>query len=119
MPASLLAAVSGGCSARSARKLSFVGADMNSRERDREAWPDLSYRVWKDTCATLQLWTQIVGKIRLSQTPWLNHSLHVALYMTARGLTTSPIPFGERVFQIDFDFIDHLLYQLRHRVGRQ
>ena len=82
---------------------------MNSRERDRESWPDLPYRVWEDTCATLQLWTQIVGKIRLSQTPWLNHSWHVALYMTARGLTTSPIPFGERVFQIDFDFIDHLL----------
>jgi Family of unknown function (DUF5996) len=82
---------------------------MNSRETDREAWPDLPYRVWKDTCATLQLWTQIVGKIRLSQTPWLNHSSHVTLYVTARGLTTSPIPFGERVFQIDFDFIDHLL----------
>src|SRR3984893_2499814 len=82
---------------------------MNSRERARAAWPDLPYRVWKDTCTTLQLWTQIVGKIRLSQTPWLNHSWHVALYMTARGLTTSPIPFGERVFQIDFDFIDHLL----------
>ena len=80
-----------------------------SRERDREAWPDLPYEVWRNTCATLQLWTQIVGKIRLSQTPWLNHSWHVALYVTARGLTTSPIPFGERIFQIDFDFIDHLL----------
>ena len=82
---------------------------MNSRERDREARPDLPYRVWEVTCATLQLWTQIVGKIRLSQTPWPNHSWHVALYMTARGLTTSPIPLGERVLQIDFDFIDHLL----------
>jgi hypothetical protein len=80
-----------------------------SREQDREAWPDLPYEVWRDTCATLQLWTQIIGKIRLSQTPWLNHSWHVALYVTARGLTTSPIPFGERIFQIDFDFIDHLL----------
>jgi Family of unknown function (DUF5996) len=80
-----------------------------SREQDREAWPDLPYEVWRDSCATLQLWTQIVGKIRLSQTPWLNHSWHVALYVTARGLTTSPIPFGERIFQIDFDFIDHLL----------
>jgi hypothetical protein len=91
---------------------------MNSRETDREAWPDLPYRVWKDTCATLQLWTQIVGKIRLSQTPWLNHSWHVPLYMTARGLTTSPIPFGERVFQIDFDFIDHLL-RIETSDGRQ
>ncbi|MGO9719878.1 MAG: DUF5996 family protein [Methylocella sp.] len=79
------------------------------REGDREAWPDLPYEVWRDTCATLQLWTQIVGKIRLSQTPWLNHSWHVTLYVTARGLTTSPIPFGERIFQIDFDFIGHLL----------
>ena len=96
----------------------LVGADMNSRERDREAWPDLPYWVWEDTCATLQLWTQIVGKIRLSQTPWLNHSWHVALYMTARGLTTSPIPFGERVFQIDFDFIDHLL-RIETSDGRQ
>ena len=84
-------------------------ADMSSRETDREAWPDdLPYRVWKDTCATLQLWTQIVGKIRLSQTPWLNHSWHVALYMTARGLTTSTIPFGERVFQIDFEKAVHV-----------
>jgi hypothetical protein len=80
-----------------------------SREGDREAWPDLPYEVWRDTCASLQLWTQIVGKIRLSQTPWLNHSWHVALYVTARGLTTSPIPFGERILQIDFDFISHLL----------
>src|SRR4029077_6692597 len=103
------------CAARSARKLSFVGADMNSRERDREAWPDLPYRVWKDTCATLQLWTQIVGKIRLSQTPWLNHSWHVALYMTARGLTTSPIPFGERVFQIDLDFIPRAAHRGQRR----
>ena len=82
---------------------------MLPREGEREAWPDLSYEAWRDTCATLQLWTQIVGKIRLSQTPWLNHSWHVTLYVTARGLTTSPIPFAERVFQIDFDFIDHLL----------
>jgi hypothetical protein len=57
----------------------------------------------------LQLWTQIVGKIRLSLTPWLNHSWHVTLYVTARGMTTSPIPYGQRVFQITFDFIDHQL----------
>lgn len=76
---------------------------------ERGAWPELPYEAWRDSCATLQLWTQIVGKVRLSQTPWLNHSWHVTLYVTARGLTTSPIPFGERIFQIDFDFIDHLL----------
>src|SRR5579872_3656540 len=74
------------------------------------AWPALPFDAWRDTCATLQLWTQIVGKIRLAQTPWINHSWHVALYLTARGLTTSPIPYGARSFQIDFDFIDHVLW---------
>ena len=75
-----------------------------------ERWPALPYAAWADTAATLQLWTQIVGKIRLARTPWLNHSWHVALYVTARGLTTSPIPDGARTFQIDFDFIDHVLW---------
>src|ERR1044071_5431567 len=75
-----------------------------------ESWPELPYAPWRDTCATLQLWTQIVGKIRLARTPWLNHSWHVTLYVTARGLTTGPIPDGERSFQIDFDFIDHVLW---------
>ena len=74
-----------------------------------DAWPGLSYPAWKDTYATLLLWTQIVGKIRLVQTPWVNHSWHVVYYVTARGLSTSPIRHGERVFQIDFDFIDHQL----------
>jgi len=74
-----------------------------------ELWPALPLEQWKDTYATLQLWTQIAGKIRLHQTPWTNHSWHVTLYVTARGLTTSPIPYGSRVFQIDFDFIDHRL----------
>ena len=74
-----------------------------------DAWPTLSYAAWKDTYATLLLWTQIVGKIRLVQTPWVNHSWHVVYYVTARGLSTSPIRHGERVFQIDFDFIDHQL----------
>ena len=72
--------------------------------------PELPYAAWKDTCQTLQLWTQIVGKIRLARTPWLNHSWHVTLYVTARGLTTSPIPDGARTFQIDFDFVDHVLW---------
>ncbi|HEY1266848.1 MAG TPA: DUF5996 family protein [Candidatus Binatia bacterium] len=74
-----------------------------------EAWPELRLEAWGDTCATLHLWTQIVGKIRLALTPPLNHSWHVTLYVTARGLTTSPIPYGERTFQIDFDFIAHEL----------
>ncbi len=74
-----------------------------------QAWPELPYLAWREHYATLQLWTQIVGKIRLVQTPWLNHSWHVALYVTARGLTTSPIPFGSRVFELTFDFIEHAL----------
>jgi len=73
-------------------------------------WPALPYAAWKDTRDTLHLWTQIVGKIRLALTPWINHSWHVALYLTARGLTTSPIPYDGREFQIDFDFIDHVLW---------
>ena len=72
-------------------------------------WPELPTAAWRDTYATLHLWTQIVGKIRLSRTPWLNHSWHVALYVSARGLTTSPVPDGTSSFQVDFDFIDHAL----------
>jgi hypothetical protein len=72
-------------------------------------WPELPTAAWRETYATLHLWTQIVGKIRLVRSPWLNHSWHVALYVTARGLTTSPIPDGVRTFQIDFDLIDHHL----------
>src|SRR5216683_3331008 len=72
-------------------------------------WPELPTAAWRETYATLHLWTQIVGKIRLARAPWLNHSWHVTLYVTARGLTTSPIPDGVRTFQIDFDFIDHLV----------
>jgi len=74
-----------------------------------DPWPSLPFDAWRDTCATLHLWTQIVGKIRLAQSPWINHSWHVTLYVTARGLTTSPVPYGARTFQIDFDFIDHRL----------
>jgi hypothetical protein len=72
-------------------------------------WPELPTAAWRDTYATLHLWTQIVGKIRLTRSPWLNHSWHIALYVTPRGLTTSPIPDGPRTFQIDFDLIDHIL----------
>jgi hypothetical protein len=75
-----------------------------------ERWPELPYAAWKDTRDTLHLWTQVVGKVRLALTPWLNHSWHVALYVTARGLTTSPIPWRGGSIQIDFDFIDHVLW---------
>jgi len=72
-------------------------------------WPALPLAEWAAMRDTLHLWTQIVGKVRLVQSPWINHSWHSTLYVTARGLTTSPIPHGERVFQIDFDFVDHRL----------
>ena len=74
-----------------------------------EAWPPLPLDQWEDTCNTLQLWTQIVGKTRLALAPMQNHWWQVALYITARGLGTSPIPHGERTFEVDFDFVDHLL----------
>src|SRR2546422_54350 len=70
-----------------------------------DPWPSLPLEEWKDTYATLHRWTQIVGKIRLALSPWINHSWHVTLYVTARGLTTSPIWHGTRTFQIDFGFI--------------
>lgn len=83
---------------------------MTQQQAVRDPWPELPYKAWQDTCQTLHLWTQIVGKVRLAQAPWLNHSWHVTLYVTARGLTTSTIPYGTRAFQIDFDFIDHVLH---------
>lgn len=74
------------------------------------AWPDLPIEAWQDTCATLHMWTQIVGKIRLARLPLINHWWQVTLYVTARGLTTGAMPEGRgRMFQIDFDFIDHEL----------
>ncbi len=74
-----------------------------------EIWPSLPFAAWHDTYATLHRWTQIVGKIRLAQMPLINHWWQVPLYATSRGLTTSPIPHGERTFEIGFDFIDHRL----------
>src|SRR5215469_2862105 len=70
---------------------------------------NLPYPVWRDTAATLQLWTQIVGKVRLALTPWVNHGWQVPLYVTVRGLGTSPIPFGSDLLDIEFDFIEHRL----------
>ena len=75
----------------------------------RETWPALPYEAWADTCATLHMWTQVVGKIRLALAPMVNHWWQVPLYVDQRGLTTSPIPYGERTFQIDFDFVGHQL----------
>src|SRR5882757_10037948 len=96
-------------SIRPLRVRPLKGATM-SGQNIQAAWPELPYAAWRDSCETLHLWTQIVGKIRLAQTPWLNHSWHVALYLTARGLTTSPIPHAGSSFQLDFDFVDHVLW---------
>jgi Family of unknown function (DUF5996) len=73
------------------------------------AWPALPLNQWEDTYLTLHLWTQVVGKIRMTLSPPLNHWWHTTLYVTARGLTTSPIPFGPGAFEIQFDFLDHQL----------
>jgi hypothetical protein len=72
-------------------------------------WPALPFEEWKDTCATLHLWTQIVGKVRLAHAPMVNHWWQVPLYVTSRGLTTSAMPHGRRSFQIDFDLLSHRL----------
>ena len=78
---------------------------MNSIER----WPALPLNEWKDTYRTLHLWTQIIGKIRMTLSPPLNHWWHVSLYVNSRGLTTSPVPYGEGVFEIQLDFQKHAL----------
>lgn len=82
-------------------------------------WPQLDYATGSPTWTTLQRWTQIAGKLRLAQTPWVNHGWHVTLYATARGLGTSPIPYQGRHFQLDFDFIEHrLLIQASNGASR-
>ena len=82
-------------------------------------WPDLPYAAWRETAATLQLWTQIVGKVRLKLTPWLNHGWQVPLYVTARGLGTSPIPVGSEILELEFDFIAHRLVARTSRGGER
>lgn len=74
-----------------------------------ECWPELPLDSWRDTYATLHMWTQIVGKVRMQLTPLVNHWWNVPLYVTARGLTTSRIPYGERAFELRFDFLSHQL----------
>ena len=73
-------------------------------------WPALPSDEWFDTLETVHLWTQVVGKIRLALAPWLNHSWHVALYVTARGLTTSPMPCKSGSLEIEFDFVEHVVW---------
>ena len=79
-------------------------------------WPALPLEEWEDTYHTLHMWAQIVGKVRLVLTPRLNHWWNTALYVNTRGLTTSPIPYKGRAFELQFDFIDHRL-QLKE-IGR-
>lgn len=74
-----------------------------------ETWPALELHEWIATRDTLHMWLQIIGKVRLVQTPWINHSWHATLYPTSRGLTTSLIPHGDRQFQVDLDLVDHRL----------
>src|SRR5271167_2945205 len=74
-----------------------------------ETWPALPQEAWSDTCATLQLWLQMVGKVRMALTPAINHCWNVTLYPTVRGLTTGLMNQGSRGIQIDFDFLEHLL----------
>jgi hypothetical protein len=80
-----------------------------NRRSNAEDFPSLRLSEWEETKDTLHLWTQIVGKIRLVQTPLTNHFWNVTLYVSARGLTTSAIPYDKGIFEIEFDFIDHQL----------
>ena len=80
-----------------------------SEPAPQEEWPPLPFDEWKDTLATLHRWTQMVGKTRLALAPMTNHWWQVTLYLTARGLTTSPMPVGQRTVEIEFDFLDHVL----------
>ena len=80
-----------------------MGSEVN------ELWPDLRFELWKDTYETLHMWLQVVGKVALAQAPPLNHSWAIALQVTARGLSTRPLPHGTRTFTLEFDFVDHQL----------
>jgi hypothetical protein len=75
----------------------------------KHSWPELPLEAWQDTCETLHMWTQVVGKVRLALSPRVNHWWEVPLYVNARGLTTSAIPYGDGNFEIQFDFIEHKL----------
>jgi hypothetical protein len=82
---------------------------MSTNNSIQQRWPAIPYDEWKETLCTVQLWAQIVGKVRLTKTPWTNHSWHVPLYISATGLTTGSIPYEQGIFQIDFDFQNHKL----------
>ena len=91
------------------RAIPVARAESPSKAGADEAWPSIPFESWRDTCATLHMWTQIVGKTRLALAPMENHWWQVTLYVTPRGLTTLGMPAGERTFSVDFDFLDHKL----------
>jgi hypothetical protein len=93
--------------------------DRDVPSRPPDIWPALPQAAWSDTCATLQLWMQIVGKIRLALTPAINHAWNVTLYPSVRGLTTGPMPYASQMLQIDFDFIEHVLVLQTSDGGRR
>jgi hypothetical protein len=80
---------------------------MNSHLTD--SWPELPLAAWQDTYTTLHMWTQVVGKVRLALSPLVNHWWEVPLYVNARGLTSSAIPYGDGIFEVQFDFVEHKL----------
>jgi hypothetical protein len=86
-----------------------MATEGNSTIEQTEVWPALPQTAWSDTCATLQLWMQMVGKVRLELVPPINHTWNVTLYPTVRGVTTGPMAYGMRMLQIDFDFLEHVL----------
>jgi len=92
---------------------------ISSASEREQFWPALPFAEWHATAETLHMWVQIVGKIRLALTPWVNHSWHVTLYLSSRGLTTSPIPHRFHSFEIEFDFIDHELRILKSDGARR
>jgi hypothetical protein len=98
---------------------SMLPGDCGAPSRFTEVWPALPQAAWSDTCATLQMWMQVVGKIRMALTPAINHCWNVTLYPTVRGLTTGPMPHGALVLQIDFDFLEHRLVIETSEGGRR
>src|SRR5712671_6446467 len=90
-------------------KHASVLKQVSSMKKAEQDWPALPLREWENTYHTLHMWTQIVGKIRMSLTPLQNHWWNAALYVSTRGLTTSPIPYRRRTFEIQFDLIHHCL----------
>lgn len=80
---------------------------MSFAEPTEEIWPSVPLNAWEETHDTLRLWSQIIGKIKLKLAPMINHWWQVPFYVTARGLTTAPMPYADQIFQVDFDFIDH------------